>query len=1191
VASVVEILARLKADSSQFITEMAKANQATQSLEKSATKTSGILQNKLRVGLFAAGAAAGAFALKLGRDSVAAAMEAGAAHDRLARLLYTTNGATEEGVKILNQQAKALEALTVVTESNITTVQSQLATFDLHGSTIAQLTPAILDYVVAEKGAAASADQYRQMTNGLAQALNGQFASLTAVGFVLDDETKKMIKSGTESERAAAIVDVLNSTYKDFAKTAGETAAGASQKLSVSIGNLKQDFGTALLPTMQAVRSYMATSLVPALQTLQERFGNKESIEKFMKFMGGLLTSVKDFAVGLGTVLLPIFTNVFIPALKVAVAVIIGFIKVLGKIGNFLKKYAIFFTVLATAILTYITVTKLAVLATVGFGKAMLIVKKAQQAYAFWTYTTTGATVGFAGAMNLLKTAFLTNPIGIIIAALIAIGVGFKMAWEKSETFRKVVVGAIQFVVRTAAKGLRLLGKLPGGMGDFFDKSADSMEAFADKLEKTKTITKKTTDKIKDDAIQMPDLSKLGSPTGGARKDEKAEKAAAAAAKKLAEMQQNLKEAVRNYNDYLKFDFAESFMKGADSARDAVMGSLDKLEAVFEAKGKLLGGAGLEKVRNSFRKLSDDVRVSMEEYAKVAGDIEKVVDDLKEAESKLEDALKERANAMEKFGDLLRTPFGEQSAIDKALRDSEASVDSIIGMYDTLVEAVNQRFTGMESGAKSLIVDYLTDQTAALVKLVKRRSAAVDALKDAEEDLKQVLETQAKFQDQLTGGVKDFAKALITLSDADTKAVLTVTKTASGLVINQVKKASTGVDSIVGQLTTRLKQVVTFGKNIEKLLAAGLNREYIQQLLEAGPSAASETAALLTTASADQIAQINSLYTQINTEATSFGTQMSKTFYDNSVAMAKAFVSGAAAEVASINAQMTTITTGIKTIMGVLGNTGLTSAQLLIDGLIAGFGEVNKALVGTAATGVKESVTKALESLKTLGTSLATDLAQGLFDKLTSEKARLVALAQSIAAAIAAAMASATANIGVVVDGAADAIDNLNEATAAAAAAAKAATGGGSGAGGGGGGGSGGGSKATDGKLKGGGYELRYGPMGESLVPGSAAYAKGSTTRPDFSKFAPKVTLPNLSKVVGTTATSKMPPVIIKPTVVAPPKPTYMSNAGTPVNKQGVPQVNKPNVSVNITAPKVAATVTSSTISSAISKAMNSRRG
>jgi hypothetical protein len=1185
-ASVVEILARLKADSSQFVAEMNKANQATASLDKAANKTSSILGGKLKLGLFAAGAAAGAFAIKLGRDSVGAAMEAGAAHDRLARLLYTTNGATEEGVKILNQQAKALENLTVVTESNITTVQSQLATFDLHGSTIAQLTPAILDYVVAEKGAAASADQYRQMTNGLAQALNGQFASLTAVGFVLDDETKKMIKSGTESERAAAIVDVLNSTYKDFAQTAGSTAAGAAQKLSVSISNLKQDFGNALLPTIQAVRGFVATSLVPALSELQAKFANKDAIEKFMKFMGGLLQSVMNFAKGITDVLAPIFFTILIPAFKMAVGAVIGFIKVLGKIGEFLSKYSSIISTVAVAIGTYVVVTKLAALATLGFGKAMGIVKKAQQAYAFWTYTTTGATTGLAGAMNLLRTAFLTNPIGIILAAVVALGFAFKMAWEKSETFRKIIIGAIQGVLSAVSGGLRFLGKLPGGMGKFFTESADSVDSFSKSLDKMKRKVKDS--QIKDlgmiEGNAMPDLSKLGSPTGGARVDEKAvkaaaaaAKAAAAAAKRLAEAKEKLESSVADYNDYLANDFAKSFEKGADGARDSVLSALDKLNAVFEAKGKLLDAKGLEKVRDAFKKVNKDVRVQMAEYAKVAGNIEAITKELNTAEDDLKDAIKERAKSMEKFGALLRTPFGEPSAIDKALRDSEASVDSIISMYDTLVEGVNQRFTGMEQGAKSLIVDYLTDQTAALVKLVKRRNSAVDALKDAEADLKEVLETQAKFQASLTSGVKDFAKALINLSDADTKAVLTVTKTASGAVISQVKKASTGVDSIVGQLTTRLKQVVTFGKNIETLLAAGLSREYIQQLLEAGPSAASETAALLTTASADQIAQINSLYTQINTQATSFGTQMSKTFYDNSVAMAQSFVKGAAAEVANINAQMTTITTGIKTIMGVLGNTGLTSAQLLIDGLIAGFGEVNKNLVGVAALGVNESVTKALASLSSLGTTLATDLAQGLFDKLTSEKARLVALAQTIASAIAAAMASAASSIGVIVDGAEDAQAAADAALASAQALADATT------------------KAAKDKLAADKKALED----KKIVPktGSAPVYGGAYADMYKAGINPNIktlskVVPSLSKVVGTTATVKVPTPILKPTASAsaPRGNTTQPSSSGNTYSYGRSMAGAAPVAVTINTQRVTPTVTPKTIAKAVTGSTGTRR-
>jgi hypothetical protein len=860
-----------------------------------------------------------------------------------------------------------------------------------------------------------------------------------------------------------------------------------------------------------------------------------------------------------------------------AVGAVIGFIKVLGKIGEFLSKYSGIISTVAVAIGTYVVITKLAAVATLGFGKAMLIVKKAQQAYAFWTYTTTGAVTGLAGAMNLLKTAFLTNPVGIILAAVVALGFAFKMAWEKSETFRKLVIGAIQGVLSAVSGGLRFLGKLPGGLGKFFTESANDVDSFSKSLDKMKTKTKSAKDAVSKVGVEMPDLSKLGSPTGGARIDAKAvkaaelaAKAAAAAAKRLAEAKEKLEESVSDYNDYLANDFAKSFEKGADGARDSVLSALDKLNAVFEAKGKLLDSTGLEKVRDAFKKVNKDVRASMAEYAKVAGDIESITKELDSAEDKLNDAIKERAKSMEKFGELLRKPFGEPSAIDKAMRDAEASVDSIISMYDTLVEAVNQRFTGMEQGAKSLIVDYLTDQTAALVKLVKRRNAAVDALKDAEADLKEVLETQAKFQATLTSGVKDFAKALITLSDADTKAVLTVTKTASGLVISQVKKASTGVDSIVKQLTTRLTQVVTFGKNIESLLAAGLSREYIQQLLEAGPAAASETAALLTTASAEQIAQINSLYTQINTQATSFGTQMSKTFYDNSVSMAQAFVTGAAAEVANINKQMTAITDGIKIIMGVLGNTGLTSAKLLIDGLIAGFGEVNKTLVGVAALGVTESVNKALSSLSTLGTSLATDLAQGLFDKLSSEKARLVALAQSIAAAIAAAMASAASSIGVIVDGASDAQAAADAALEAAQALSDATT-----------------KAATDkakadkvaaDKLTGGSAGSKatsFLDKDKNGIPDLIQLPKGFKTT---TSFAPQTSLNPIQKPVSQPKPVKMPAV------------TYLSAAGTKVNAQGVPQVSKPAVTVNIQTPKVAATTTANTIAKAVVKQTAMRR-
>jgi hypothetical protein len=186
-----------------------------------------------------------------GKASVKAALESQAEQERLANLLEVTTGASRRQIAALNDQASALEKIGVVTAGSITQTQSQLATFNLQISTIEQLTPAILDYVTAEKGATASAAEFKSMTNGLAQALNGNFASLTKTGFVLDEVTKKRIKEGTETERAAALVEVLNSTYKDFNKNLRLTSSGQMQVLANTANDVKVIIGTGILDSLK----------------------------------------------------------------------------------------------------------------------------------------------------------------------------------------------------------------------------------------------------------------------------------------------------------------------------------------------------------------------------------------------------------------------------------------------------------------------------------------------------------------------------------------------------------------------------------------------------------------------------------------------------------------------------------------------------------------------------------------------------------------------------------------------------------------------------------------------------------------------------------------------------------------------------------------------------------------------------
>jgi hypothetical protein len=213
-----------------------QAETATQKLTKSVKNLAGAF------GIAFGTRAIGNFA----KVSLKAFQESEAQQQRLARLLEVTNDASAEQIDVLNRQADALEQLGVVSAGSISQVQSQLATFDLQILTINRLTPAILDYVTAEKGAAATADDFKAATNGLAQALNGNFASLTKTGFVLDDVTKELISNGTEAERAAAIVKVLESTYKGFNRSLRDTPAGQFQILANSADDARVIIGEGL---------------------------------------------------------------------------------------------------------------------------------------------------------------------------------------------------------------------------------------------------------------------------------------------------------------------------------------------------------------------------------------------------------------------------------------------------------------------------------------------------------------------------------------------------------------------------------------------------------------------------------------------------------------------------------------------------------------------------------------------------------------------------------------------------------------------------------------------------------------------------------------------------------------------------------------------------------------------------------
>jgi hypothetical protein len=436
------MLIQLQADVSQLKVGLAQAENALKGIDQSVQTTANGMTNFMtkmkQVGASIGVAFAGTQVLAFGRDVIAQAMEAEAQQQRLAQLMKVSVGATDEQIAALNAQAEALEKVGVVTGGNITQTQSQLATFNLQTETIQRLTPAILDYVTAEKGANASADEFKQMTNGLAQALNGNFGSLTRVGFVLDEHTKKLISSGTEAERSAAIVDVLNSTYKGFNEELRNTPAGQMQALRNDFDKLKEELGKKLLPALLAVSGFLTDTFIPALR----------SLGKFIKDNGD---AIKIYA---GIIVFA--TGVF-----------------------YAYKAALVITSTVTAVYTAIVKAQAA-------GHTLATI----------------AAANFAVAMYVLNAAIKANPIGAIITALTVLGAAFVFAWKKSETFRSIVIKGVQiiltgfgYLVQGIGKFIGMLSKVPGmgwakGIADGAEKASESIKATSKNLSDLKSSIK-----------------------------------------------------------------------------------------------------------------------------------------------------------------------------------------------------------------------------------------------------------------------------------------------------------------------------------------------------------------------------------------------------------------------------------------------------------------------------------------------------------------------------------------------------------------------------------------------------------------------------------------------------------------------------------------------------------------------------
>lgn len=319
--TVGELVYKISGDTGNLKTDLKKAeasiNDLKGSMEKSVTAQQKSADGWKKMGTAVKGFIGAFVVTKLidfSKQAIKAAQDRLVAETALAQQLRVSRNATDEQIQSLLDQADALEKVGVVDKQAIISTQARLAGFDLSTEAIRKLTPAILDYTVAEQGANVTAEGAVSRANSLAQALQGNFASLTKVGFVLDKNTKELISNGTEAERVEAIVSVLNSTYEGMNETMGKTFAGTLVRTKAALGDLKEAFGFALVAGLRP----LADELIGATDSLGDTTAATNKLGKVFYVMAqALIIAGKGVANGFRAITLTVQTLVLGVAEKI----------------------------------------------------------------------------------------------------------------------------------------------------------------------------------------------------------------------------------------------------------------------------------------------------------------------------------------------------------------------------------------------------------------------------------------------------------------------------------------------------------------------------------------------------------------------------------------------------------------------------------------------------------------------------------------------------------------------------------------------------------------------------------------------------------------------------------------------------------------------------------------------------------
>ena len=177
-------------------------------------------------------------------------------------------GATQQEYDDIIKLTQAEQKLGVISADAMQNGLQEMATYVGQAESLKKLTNTMNNLVVQMHGYDASAYNVMQTATMMGKVLQGQTGGMERIGYHLTEAEKALFNFGTEEERVALLIDIVNNNIGNLNRRLGETDAGKQMQLAhtwsdlkAQVGELASAVGTMLVPAFSAVANAVATAI------------------------------------------------------------------------------------------------------------------------------------------------------------------------------------------------------------------------------------------------------------------------------------------------------------------------------------------------------------------------------------------------------------------------------------------------------------------------------------------------------------------------------------------------------------------------------------------------------------------------------------------------------------------------------------------------------------------------------------------------------------------------------------------------------------------------------------------------------------------------------------------------------------------------------------------------------------------